>query len=108
MEQAKKWLQFVAANLLLFGIVSGSVVSAYAAEKGVMEERCQAVKEGTETNRQIRITCASYFEEADANPVTGAAVKAAPEQSITFNKVALISLGVSTGIVFLATTVFVP
>ncbi|OPX95460.1 MAG: hypothetical protein A4E62_02664 [Syntrophorhabdus sp. PtaU1.Bin002] len=108
MEKRRNWLQFVAPALLLLNIVFVPVISAYSAESDVMEKRCQAVKEGTENDRQIKTICASYFEQADANPVTGVAVKTAPAPGITFNKVALISLGVGTGIMFLATTIFAP
>jgi hypothetical protein len=107
-EKARSWLRFAAATLLLLSSAFAPVVSGYAVESDALEKRCLAVKEGTETDGQVKTMCASYFEETDANPVTGVAVKAAPEPGVTFNKVALISLGVSTGIAFLATTVFLP
>jgi len=108
MRQWRNRLRFAASTLLLFTIVLAPVISAYGSENDRMEKRCRAVKEGTEADMQTKVTCASYFEEAGVNPVTGVAVKTAPASGVTFNKAALVLLGVGAGVALLGATVCAP
>ena len=98
----KKWQGLFGIGIVFLFLAAAVCPSGGSAEtqrNEVMEKRCEAAREGTETDAQVKRACASYFEQTCANLVTGvAASAAAPSVSSgeRFRTIAALAVGVST------------
>jgi hypothetical protein len=86
------------ALLFLISVVNPSWGFAETLKSEAMERKCEATNEGTEVDAQVKKACAMYFEQTEANVVTGVAAAAATP-SITsvelYRSIAAIALGLS-------------
>lgn len=99
MKKLRGLFGFVVALFILAAVVCPSGGCAEMQENEVMEKRCEAAQEGTETDARVKRACASYLEQTGANVVTGvAASAAAPSVSSgeRFRTIAALGVGVST------------
>ena len=83
------------ALVSLFSVVCPTMGFAENFKTETMERKCEATNVGREADDQVKKTCALYFEQTEANAVTGVAEEAARSvsSSSSYNSMAYLALG---------------